>query len=78
MAYLGRFQRPDAATSPKEIINRARPLARGFAFFFFTFFFFPLFLFLDKIQEEMDKSCLLFGVCGERKGIPVSDSCGLI
>lgn len=46
--------------------------------FFCHSFLFPLFLFLDKIQEEMDKSCLLFGVCGERKGIPVSDSCGLI
>lgn len=39
MAYLGRFQRPDAATSPKGIINRARPPARGFAFFFTLFFF---------------------------------------
>lgn len=39
MAYLGRFQRPDAATSPKGIINRARPPARGFAFFFTLFSF---------------------------------------
>lgn len=80
MAYLGRFQRPDAATSPKG--DHQSSTSPGTWIFAFFFFFFTLSFFLSSIGFRKkwkgdDKSCslcFLFVLDREKERIPVSDS----
>lgn len=80
MAYLGRFQRPDAATSPKgdhQSSTSPRHVDLCLLFFFFTLSFFLSSIGFRKKWKGDDKSCslcFLFVLDREKERIPVSDS----